>query len=71
MLCRAACDGHTRGFLWLISIIEGETTHETTRSHRSSNWSHRRHACNARRGHRAYPEEKLTAFLELESPAPI
>src|SRR6266550_295519 len=53
MLCRAACDGHTRGFLWLISITESETTHETTRSHRSSNWSHRRHACNARRGHRA------------------
>ena len=35
MPCRAACDGHTRGFLWLISITEGETTHETTRSHRS------------------------------------
>ena len=33
MLCRAACDGHTRGFLWLISITEGETTmkqHEVT-----------------------------------------
>jgi hypothetical protein len=27
MPCRAACDGHTRGFLWLISITEGETTH--------------------------------------------
>ena len=30
MLCRAACDGHTRGFLWLISITEGETQHEVT-----------------------------------------